>query len=37
MEFSYGMMSLEHPLGEAMLVALADRPMGVSKTQKDSI
>jgi hypothetical protein len=37
MEFSYGTMSLEHPLGAAMLVALAGRPVGLSKTQKDSI
>ena len=31
------MMSLEHPFGAAMLVALAGNPTGLSKIQNDSI
>src|SRR5262249_12927077 len=36
-EFSQGMMSLEHPLGAAMLSAVAGKPVRLSRTQNDWI
>lgn len=36
-EFSQGMMSLEQPFGVTMLLSVAGNPVGLSKTQKDSI